>query len=84
MCWSFVRDRLYGWLRDRGYHTSGGAVLAEQAMIPPAAAAARWPRETARLVGRFTAYAGCKRIVRTLSEIYAWRRSMHRPHQRIV
>ena len=72
---TFVRDRLYGWLRDQGLpHDAVNAVLAEQAHDPARVAAAA--RELADLVKApdwsdvFTAYARCKRIVRTLPEIY--------------
>jgi glycyl-tRNA synthetase len=73
---SFIRDRLYAWLRDQGLpHDAVSAVLAEQSHDPYRAAAAA--RELAELVKApdwsevFTAYARCKRIVRTLPEIYA-------------
>ena len=71
----FVRDRLYGWLRDQGLaHDVVAAILAEQSHDPARAIAAA--RELAELVKApdwsdvFTAYARCKRIVRTLPEIY--------------
>ena len=73
---SFVRDRLYVWLRDQGLpHDVVAAVLAEQAHDPYRAAAAA--RELAALTQApgwtdvFTAYARCKRIVRALPETYA-------------
>ena len=73
---SFVRDRLYAWLRDQGLpHDVVAAVLAEQAHDPYRAAAAA--RELAALTQApdwadvFTAYARCKRIVRALPETYA-------------
>jgi glycyl-tRNA synthetase len=73
---TFVRDRLYGWLRDQGLpHDVVNAVLAEQRHDPARAATAA--RELAELVKApawsdvFTAYARCKRIVRTLPETYA-------------
>ena len=73
---SFVRDRLYAWLRDQGLpHDVVAAVLAEQAHDPYRVAAAA--RELAELVKTpdwsdvFTAYARCKRIVRALPETYA-------------
>jgi glycyl-tRNA synthetase len=73
---TFVRDRLYGWLRDQGLpHDVVSAVLAEQSHDPARATAAA--RELAELVKAadwsdvFTAYARCKRIVRTLPETYA-------------
>ena len=73
---SFVRDRLYAWLRDQGLpHDAVTAVLAEQGHDPARAAAAA--RELAGLVKAadwndvFTAYARCKRIVRNLPETYA-------------
>jgi glycyl-tRNA synthetase len=72
---AFVRDRLYGLLRDEGLpHDVVTAVLAERAYDPYRAAHA------ARGLTRFTsqldwpevltAYARCKRIVRNLPEIY--------------
>jgi glycyl-tRNA synthetase len=72
---AFVRDRLYGVLRDEGLpHDAVSAVLAEQGHIPFKAyeaahaltelvAAPDWPE-------LLTAYARCKRIVRGLPEIY--------------
>ncbi len=73
---SFIRDRLYAWLRDQGLpHDAVNAALAEQAHDPYRAAAAA--RELAELTQAanwadvFTAYARCKRIVRNLPEIYA-------------
>ena len=73
---TFVRDRLYGWLRDQGLpHDVVNAVLAGQGHDPARATAAA--RELAELVKApdwsevFTAYARCKRIVRALPEIYA-------------
>ncbi len=73
---SFVRDRLYAWLRDQGLpHDAVNATLAEQAFDPYRAAAAA--RELAALTqapdwsNAFTAYARCKRIVRNLTETYA-------------
>ena len=73
---SFVRDRLYAWLRDQGLpHDVVAAVLAEQAHDPYRAASAA--RELAALTQApdwtdvFTAYARCKRIVRALPETYA-------------
>ena len=73
---SFVRDRLYAWLRDQGLpHDAVNAALAEQAFDPYRAAAAA--RDLAELTQApdwsdvFTAYARCKRIVRNLTETYA-------------
>jgi len=72
---TFVRDRLYGWLRDQDLpHDVVTAVLAEQAFDPYRAAlaardlaaltrAADWPEV-------LTAYARCKRIVRGVAETY--------------
>ena len=72
---SFIRDRLYVWLRDQGLpHDVVSAVLAEQAHDPARATAAS--QELAALVQAsdwgdvFTAYARCKRIVRALPEVY--------------
>jgi glycyl-tRNA synthetase len=72
---TFVRDRLYVWLRDQGLaHDVVAAVLAEQGHDPYRAAAAA--RELAALVKTpewpetLTAYARCKRIVRALPEVY--------------
>jgi glycyl-tRNA synthetase len=72
---TFVRDRLYVWLRDQGLpHDVVSAALAEQAHDPyRAAAAARELAELVKALGwteTFTAYARCKRIVRALPEIY--------------
>ncbi len=73
---AFVRDRLYGWLRDQGLpHDAVNAVLAVQGHDPARATAAA--RDLAQLVQAadwpetFTAYARCKRIVRSLPDIYA-------------
>jgi glycyl-tRNA synthetase len=73
---TFVRDRLYGLLRDEGLpHDVVIAVLAEQAADPYRAAVSA--RELATLVATpgwpddFTAYARCKRIVRNLAQRYA-------------
>jgi len=72
---TFIRDRLYGWLRDQGLpHDVVTAVLAEQSHDPAQAAATA--RELAELVKApgwsdvLTAYARCKRIVRALPEVY--------------
>jgi glycyl-tRNA synthetase len=72
---AFIRDRLYGWLRDQGLpHDVVSAVLAEQGHDPARAAATA--RDLAELVklpdwaDLFTAYARCKRIVRALPEVY--------------
>jgi glycyl-tRNA synthetase len=69
----FLRDRLYGWLRDRELpHDVVEAVLAEQSADPyPAHMAAQ---ELVRWIEQddwsdiLTAYARCKRIVRPLAE----------------
>ncbi|OQA40066.1 MAG: Glycine--tRNA ligase beta subunit [Chloroflexi bacterium ADurb.Bin325] len=73
---TFVRDRLYGWLRDQGLpHDVVSAVLAVQGHDPARATAAA--RDLAQLVQAadwpetFTAYARCKRIVRNLPETHA-------------
>jgi glycyl-tRNA synthetase len=72
---AFIRDRLYGWLRDQGLpHDVVSAVLAQQSHDPAAAAASA--RALAQLTQApdwsdvFTAYARCKRIVRNLGEAY--------------
>jgi glycyl-tRNA synthetase len=72
---TFIRDRLYVWLRDQGLaHDVVSAVLAEQRHDPYRAAEAA--RALAELVKApdwsdiLTAYARCKRIVRPLSEVY--------------
>jgi glycyl-tRNA synthetase len=72
---TFIRDRLYVWLRDQGLpHDVVAAALAEQAHDPYRAAAAA--RELAELVKApdwpdiLTAYARCKRIVRAVPEVY--------------
>ncbi len=72
---SFIRDRLYVWLRDQGLpHDVVSAVLAEQAHDPARATAAS--QKLAALAQAsdwsdvFTAYARCKRIVRALPEVY--------------
>jgi glycyl-tRNA synthetase len=72
---AFVRDRLYGWLRDQGLpHDVVSAALAERAFDPFCAAAAA--RDLAELVKApewleiLVAYARCKRIVRNLTETY--------------
>jgi glycyl-tRNA synthetase beta subunit len=72
---TFVRDRLYVWLRDQGLpHDVVAAVLAERAFDPYRAAVTA--RDLAELVKTpewsdvFTAYARCKRIVRSLPEVY--------------
>ena len=72
----FIRERLYGWLREQGWaHDVVNAVLAEQSHDPYRAAKAA--RELAALVQApgwadvLTAYARCKRITRPLSETYA-------------
>ena len=71
----FVRDRLYGWLRDQGLaHEAVAAALAESAADPSRAAVTA--RGLAALTARtewpevLTAYARCKRIVRNLVERY--------------
>ena len=73
---SFVRDRLYAWLRDQGLpHDAVSAALAEQAFDPYRAAATARElvglTQTAGWADVFTAYARCKRIVRNLPETYA-------------
>ncbi|MCX6031339.1 MAG: glycine--tRNA ligase subunit beta [Chloroflexi bacterium] len=72
---AFIRDRLYGWLRDQGLpHDAVNAALAERAFDLSAATATA--RDLAELVKSsdwpevFTAYARCKRIVRNLTETY--------------
>jgi glycyl-tRNA synthetase len=72
---TFIRDRLYVWLRDQGLpHDVVAAVLAERAFDPYRAAVTA--RDLAELVKApdwsevFTAYARCKRIVRSLTEVY--------------
>ncbi len=72
---AFVRDRLYGWLRDQGLpHDVVAAVLAEQGHDP--ARAATTARALADLVRMpdwpelLIAYARCKRIVRGVTETY--------------
>ena len=69
----FVRDRLYGWLRDQGLpHDVVEAVLAERGDDPYRAYTAA--QELARWVERpdwndiLVAYARCKRIVRPIAE----------------
>ena len=71
----FIRDRLYGWLRDRGLpHDVVEAVLAERSDDPYRACTAA--QELARWVERedwneiLVAYARCKRIVRPVAERY--------------
>ena len=71
----FIRDRLYGWLRDRGLpHDVVEAVLSERGDDPYRAYTAA--QELARWVERpdwndiLVAYARCKRIVRPLAERY--------------
>jgi glycyl-tRNA synthetase len=71
---TFVRDRLYGILRDEGLpHDVVTAALAEQAADPYRAAAAA--RALASLVTQpgwsdtLTAYARCKRITRNLPDL---------------
>jgi glycyl-tRNA synthetase len=73
---AFIRDRQYGLLRDEGLpHDVVSAVLAEQSADPYGAALAA--RELSTLVAAsdwsvvLTAYARCKRIVRSLPEIYS-------------
>ena len=72
---TFIRDRLYVWLRDQGLpHDVVAAALAERAFDPYRAAVTA--RDLAELVKTpdwsdvFTAYARCKRIVRSLPEVY--------------
>ena len=72
---TFVRDRLYVWLRDQGLsHDVVAVALAERAFDPFRAAGTA--RDLAELVKTpdwsdvFTAYARCKRIVRSLPETY--------------
>ncbi len=72
---TFIRDRLYVWLRDQGLpHDVVAAALAERAFDPYRAAVTA--RDLAELVKTpdwsdvFTAYARCKRIVRSLPETY--------------
>jgi glycyl-tRNA synthetase len=71
----FIRDRLFVWLRDQGLgHDVVNAVLAERSYDPYLAATAA--RELAALTQSagwgemLTAYARCKRIVRSLPETY--------------
>ena len=78
---TFIRDRLYVWLRDQGLpHDVVAAALAERAFDPYRAAVTA--RDLAELVKTpdwsdvFTAYARCKRIVRSLPESIRWRRSI--------
>ncbi len=78
----FIRDRLYGWLRDQGLpHDAVNAALAERAFDLSAATATA--RDLAELVKSsdwpevFTAYARCKRIVRNLTEIYPLAPELH-------
>jgi glycyl-tRNA synthetase len=73
---TFIRDRLYVWLRDQGLpHDAVAAVLAERGFDPYRAATAA--RDLAELVKApdwtevFTAYARCKRIVRSLAEVHS-------------
>jgi glycyl-tRNA synthetase len=72
----FIRDRLFVWLRDQGLpHEVVAAVLAERSYDPYLAATAA--RELAALTqspgwnDTLTAYARCKRIVRSLPDTYA-------------
>jgi glycyl-tRNA synthetase len=72
---AFIRDRLYGWLRDQGLpHDVVAAVLAQQAHDPARAAASA--RDLAQLTQSsdwpelLTAYARCKRIVRSVQETH--------------
>jgi glycyl-tRNA synthetase len=72
---TFIRDRLYVWLRDQGLpHDVVAAALAERAFDPYRAAVTA--RDLAELVKTpdwsdvFTAYARCKRIVRSLPDVY--------------
>jgi glycyl-tRNA synthetase len=72
---AFIRDRLYGWLRDQGLpHDVVTAVLAERGHNPYRAAVAA--RDLANLVQApdwpelLVAYARCKRIVRGVAEVY--------------
>jgi glycyl-tRNA synthetase len=72
---AFIRDRLYGVLRDQGLsHDAVTAVLSEQGYDPYRAAVAA--RELAALVATpdwpeiLVAYARTKRIVRGMTEIY--------------
>jgi glycyl-tRNA synthetase len=72
----FIRDRLFVWLRDQGLaHDVATSVLAERSYDPYLAATAA--RELAALTQApgwsdlLTAYARCKRIVRSLPETYA-------------
>ena len=72
----FIRDRLFVWLRDQGLaHDAVAAVLVERSFDPYLAATAA--RELAALTqapgwnDMLTAYARCKRIVRSLPETYA-------------
>jgi glycyl-tRNA synthetase len=70
---AFIRDRLYGWLRDRGLpHDVVEAVLAEQGDDPhraysSALALVQWV-EQEDWNDTLIAYARCKRIVRSLDE----------------
>ncbi len=72
----FIRDRLFVWLRDQALpHDVVSAVLAERSYDPYLAATAA--RELSALTQAsgwsdvLTAYARCKRIVRSLPETYA-------------
>jgi glycyl-tRNA synthetase len=72
----FIRDRLFVWLRDQGLaHDVVNAVLTERSTDPYLAATAA--RELSALTQSgawndvLTAYARCKRIVRSLPETYA-------------
>jgi glycyl-tRNA synthetase len=71
----FIRDRLFVWLRDQGLaHDVVNAALAERSYDPFLAATAA--RELSALTQSqgwndiLTAYARCKRIVRSLPETY--------------
>jgi glycyl-tRNA synthetase len=73
---AFIRDRLYGWLRDQGLpHDAVSAALAARGFDPARATATA--RDLAELTRSadwpevFTAYARCKRIVRNLTETYS-------------
>jgi glycyl-tRNA synthetase len=71
----FIRDRLFVWLRDQGLaHDVVAAVLAERSYDPYLAATAARELNALTQASRWnevlTAYARCKRIVRSLPETY--------------
>ncbi len=72
---TFIRDRLYGWLREQGLpHDVTAAVLAEQGHDPYRAT--RAAQELAALTASpdwpdvLSAYARCQRLVREAPEVY--------------